>query len=952
MNINSMVTGANRPAFRNASQWVPHSQRYVSQCEISDGVKQGLKCIKHALCPAASVEAVKKMHLSIPKDANLKMEIYGEGCLDESLECPQFAIPRPKLRRQKKIRPLEVHTGPIDEDREYVSQSRPGVQWSGGSTSAAITEFVSPKVEEAVTDMGATDELRTDGMSPATGLEDFLTRPVKIYETTWAVGDALRVYGIYPWQLYLRDPVIANKVNNYAFIQGKMHIKVLINGTQWHYGKSILSYRPLPSSCELERAPGNAQYVDNIAFSQRPNVVLDPTESEAGEMCLPFVWYKNWLELNSNLSLQDMGELVLSSYNPLANAAGGTEGVSISIFAYMSDIKLSGPTDYQSQSKMTGAQDEYGDGVVSAPASAVAKFARKLTMIPMLGPYARATELGAQAVSSIAKIFGFSRPINVSQIDKYRPTYMGNMANASIPEAVDKLTIDPKQELTIDPRVTGYNCSEDELNIKSIVTRESYLGKFRWDNAALADALLWNANVTPRLWEREDNVTLGEVYHLTPMCMMQQCFQYWRGSIEFRFDICASKFHKGRLRFVWDPLGTGSGVPEWAAAFNRVIDLSQERTFTIKIGMNQALSFLGGSASLQGADENHSPTYENTTPVVLGGNGNANGVLRCYVLNRLVAPDDATEPVEINVFTKMCDDAEFAVPRNGYDNLSYISQSYVSQSETDAAQAPSDVPTTQAEIPVTDIVGENEVDTTDLIHFGETITSMRQVLKRYNYASTRMFTVDRALGLYMYRFEYSDFPASPGQGSITAYGPQKMTLMNFLTPCFAARRGGIRWKYNVIDYSSNTESGVVTHNNGELQLYRQSYLGLTFTEPGYTSTTLASGAAVTNYDVKVQMQNHGTTDVGAYLTLADKQNAIEVELPYQSNRRFQVAKLVDVNDGSLGWTDAHRLTYIRPSIDTTGTCFAGNVNAYCAAGEDFSLSMFLNVPPLYVNGDL
>jgi hypothetical protein len=434
--------------------------------------------------------------------------------------------------------------------------------------------------------------------------------------------------------------------------------------------------------------------------------------------------------------------------------------------------------------------------------------------------------------------------------------------------------------------------------------------------------------------------------------MIQQCFEYWRGSIEFRFDICASKFHKGRLRFVWDPLGTGSGVPDWAANFNRVIDLSQERSFSVKIGMNQPTAFLGGSASLSGSNENHSPTYENTTPVVLGGNANANGVLRCYVLNRLVAPDDNSTPVEINVFVKMCDDAEFAKPRNGFDTLSYVSQSYVSQSETDAAQAPSDIPTTQVEIPVSDIIGENEVDTTDLIHFGESITSMRQCLKRYSYASTRQIVTDRALGLYQYRLQYSDFPASPGEASVTQYGPQKMTLMNFLTPCYAARRGGIRWKYNVINPTNSVDQGILTSNGGELQVYRQSYLTLSASDAPFNSITLATGIGVTDFDVTTLMNNHGTTDVGAYITLADKQNAMEVELPYQTNRRFSVCKLVKVSDGDLGWASAHRVTFMRPSASVTGANFATTINAYCAAGEDFSLSMFLNVPPMYNNLDL
>lgn len=904
-----------KAAFSTSSYWVPLSQRYTSQCEISDNVKQGLKCIKNALCPVAQVEHAKKMHLSIPKDAEVHLDVTHHA--------------------------TQHHLGPIPEDREYVSQSRQGASWSAGSTMAAITEFVSPKLEESTPDMSATDELRTDGDVIETGLNKFLERPVKIFETQWAISDALRTYNIYPWKLYLRDPVIADKVNNYAFIQGNMKIKVLINGTQWHYGKSILSYRPMQSTCELERAPGNAQYVDNIAFSQRPNVVIDPTESEAGEMTLPFINYRNWLDLSDTTLLEDMGELVLSSYNPLSNAAGGTEGVTITIFAYMTDVKLSGPTSYQSQSAtQKGEMDEYGDGVVSRPATAVAKFARQLTSIPVIGPYARATDMGASAVSSIARIFGFSRPINVTQIDKYRPTFMGNIANDCIPEAVDKLTIDPKQELTVDPRVTGYQAESDELNLKYLAGRESYVGKFRWNNNNLVDSLLWNTRVTPNLWDVENNVTFGNVYHQTPMSMCCQAFDLWRGTMEFRFDICASKFHKGRLRFVWDPLGSSTAVPEWAAAFNRIIDLSQERSFTVTIGMNQDRPFLSTGSGLLGQSPEFSPTYEQTTPNALTGNSKVNGVLRCYVLNRLVAPDDATDNVEINVFAKMCDDVEFAIPTSKFQTLSYISQSAVAEDGSNPA-------TTQEEVPVSDIIGPKEVDTSDLIHFGETITSLRQCLKRYQYTTTRVINTNDVDGIYGMKCTLPDFPAAPGEINVD-YGVSKMTLLTYLTPCFIARRGGIRWKYNLVDPTITVVSGLYAANNSEMVVYRDPGERLTATTPQFEKTTLATILDQDNPPAAELVKFHPDTSTGAYVTLQNLQNAIEVEIPMQTNIRFLLGKLVRIADGTLGYGFAHALKWYK-NQSQGGTNFAAQLNCYCAAGEDFSLSMFCNVPPMYFN---
>jgi hypothetical protein len=112
--------------------------------------------------------------------------------------------------------------------------------------------------------------------------------------------------------------------------------------------------------------------------------------------------------------------------------------------------------------------DEYGKGIISAPASAIAKAAGMLEAIPMIAPYARATEMVATKVGQIAALFGYSRPAVISDIVLQKPSPTGNLANVDAADAVNRLTLDSKQELTIDSRTVGLDGS-DQMTIDSIV---------------------------------------------------------------------------------------------------------------------------------------------------------------------------------------------------------------------------------------------------------------------------------------------------------------------------------------------------------------------------------------------------------------------------------------------------------------------------------------------------
>jgi hypothetical protein len=64
-------------------------------------------------------------------------------------------------------------------------------------------------------------------------------------------------------------------------------------------------------------------------------------------------------------------------------------------------------------------------------------------------------------------------------------------------------------------------------------------------------------------------------------------FQFWKGTIKYRFQVCSSSFHKGRLKFVWDPFGTPTIAAEYNTAYTQIVDISEANDFTIEVGWGQ-----------------------------------------------------------------------------------------------------------------------------------------------------------------------------------------------------------------------------------------------------------------------------------------------------------------------------------------------------------------------------
>lgn len=809
-------------------------------------------------------------------------------------------------------------------------------------------------------------------------LGKFLERPLLIASLDWDVGTQL--FNVFdPWALFFSNPRVINRIANFMNMRCKLHLKVVINGTPFHYGKLLIDYLPIPGVDQFTDNR-NGVFADCVAASQRPHIYVEPTNAQGGEMVLPFFWIHNALEIPSE-GWTSMGRITVRSLTQLKHANAGTTQVQVSVFAWCEDVHLTIPTSSEPNGIVPQAGDEYGEGIISKPASIISKAAGVLSEIPLISPYMRATQKFTGIMAKVATAFGYSRPAVICDISPVRPTYAGNMANCDAPDSIVKLTVDSKNEVTIDPRVTGLG-DTDEMSIVGIGCRESILDSFPWSSTQQKQTLIWNSYVTPNIYTT--NGAPVEI-HMTPSAHVSAPFKFWRGSMKFRFQVVASNYHKGRLRIVWDPYLQATS--EFNVNYQYIIDITDKRDFTIEIGWGNPRPFLEVGQLLE-------VRPFSTLPLAGIRTTSANGILSVFVLNELTTPNSSIEnDVSVIVSTAMCKDFELAVPTNVCDNYTFAPQGIFSLSrlaiEADDGEVdkdpwvvgenvepilPSDYkdekppiepdiePQVGAEVVTSDspnspmtlgvdaTLGPYEEEYSNSLAdvcFGESIVSIRALLKRY--CHHKLFGDNRGVNNWSNRkffYAANDFPSYRGYlpFSVTntstniPYTYCNMTFLNWFTPAYVGYRGSIRHKFINHDNIAHNNMGI----NGTISVRR-------LTNPFAIATGIFTDARYLDYPFTTSqiawaggcLTNSGT---GLQATKNLGMGVLEVEFPQYMNTRFKYAKEIDKITNRPN-NNFHLYTYNQSrQSQPMGTW----IEDYIAAGDDFQLYFYTGAPVVYI----
>jgi len=783
--------------------------------------------------------------------------------------------------------------------------------------------------------------------TPDVGLAQFLARPVVIDTTTWTTSDANGPYQtIRPWKLFMANAAVTRKLNNYAFFRGKLHVKFVINATPFQFGLMRVSYRPLVGFVKDKTAPLDANSIGRlIQRSQQPGVYLEPSKNAGGEMELPFFYHKNWLDITHEADVNSFGELQFDVFSALAVAlSGASSTVTIRTFAWMSDVELMGPT-----TKLVLQSDEYGDSPISGPATAIANIASYLVDVPVIGSFARATQIGASAVSSIASFFGFTNVPNVSNVNPVYCMSAPHLATSDISVPYQKLVLDPKTELSIDPTLFGLS-NEDELSLSYLKKKESLFGMSTWSTSDPVNTKVMNLRVTPSLnsnWNLDNasDVTVGwRTYH-TPLSYISQLFKHWRGTLRFRFKIVCTKYHKGRLKFAFDPIGDISAlVSETNEVYTHILDLGESDEIIIDVPYHQALAWLT-------INQSQNDDWNLGDPLTPNANA-ANGMISISVFNVLEAP---VSPSSLTVLAYVSggDDFEFANPQGWISNggTSYVPSFFRLQSEESTTRVVlGDLPK-----PHPDRYGLN---------YGESVLSLRKLLHRSQIADTFSCPAGSGNSTMLYRKSFFRMPYCPGYtpesmgpvankviaASGTAdYAFNTMHMMTWVSAMFCGYRGSSNFTVTVSNPSAKFDDiriTRVTDGGGPTAANRY----------GVLSATVAASASLSTKASRLnEYYNLRDGLAGAVVHSANVAPTVQFSLPNNLNRNFAFVNWDNYIQGSSDDgtnEEAALLTLTAANSTATDVCAYTTIQTAVGAGADFTCLFFLSVPVVdYLLGD-
>lgn len=646
--------------------------------------------------------------------------------------------------------------------------------------------------------------------------------------------------------------------------------------------------------------------------------------------------------------VRDLGCSHIYVFSPLGIASpSASDTLQISTYGWFEDVVLCGST---AQVALQG--DEYV-GLISRPASIISSATAMLSQIPYIGPFARATSIASNAVAGVAAIFGYTNIPNCKDVDAVVPMSGPHLATGQISVPYQKLTLDPKQELSIDSRLNSL-AGQDEMALSSLITRTSYLCSFAWADTDATGDVIGNMRINPALMRSTavDNtaqpaVQVGYTVDHTPMSYFAQLFTHWRGSVEVDVEVVCTKFHKGRVRFSWDPLGgNDQTVPAENTVYTTILDIGVSNFITLKIPYHQAMPFQRTRGI---TNENHS-----AGGVMAPHLDYDNGILSVSVLTPLTSPD-APVSLELLISVRAGSDMEFANPSSilADDNTISSPSIFELQGKDEVCIMPAPV-----------VFGDetSHDDERYGLNFGERIVSLRQLLHRMSVYDIMPFNHKSFTKYGSFKKSFTRIPpmhgwdpsakltgksvaqtvVDPTVGHRENYHFPRTHPITYVAECFGGYRGGVNFICNISCdlYPSIGHIQVSRMTNDNEADFKLGDFNATVLNTGtngntvlrYLNTSLSagrSGAAFTNT----------MTNGSIMWNFPDMNGAI---MCYPDSRHTLTG---NANDLTV-YQGCMLEMLVKQQTSTTVTDI-GTITTYCGTGPDFNLLWFICCPTLY-----
>jgi hypothetical protein len=746
-------------------------------------------------------------------------------------------------------------------------------------------------------------------------LSDFFSRPVQILSATIpSLTNYLNTLD--PWSLYLAEPSVRAKLKNYAYLRANMKLKFTISGTPFHLGKILIAYVPFGTYNDVLN-----NYISN-AFAPRAGLlkylsqtrgckIMDVHDNEPLEMDIPYISPNPFSRLYNNdsaalpsaTSYDDfiaLGKLLIMSLNQVNDCSGSATAVNMYVYASMHDVRLGCLTASPYVVTTEGKLDERKVGPLQRLATNVSDVSKALVSVPWISPYAKASEMISSGIASVASLFGWSVATIETAPSRMKNEPYQNACHTIGYDTGQRLTMDPKQEITVDHHF--FATEKDEMVIKHIASIESLLDTFTWTNSSTPMTPLWKSLVTPTAVVPDITASTRKVQP-TALSFAALPFNYWRGKIKFKLQVVATQFHRGKFAILFEP-----DVTKDVLIFAN-LKLNKQYLAIVDISATQEFEFCV-DWSLPTPWRQVAPyTYDTTTGTTFPSGAAltealkyANGMVYIVPLTKLQSPN--ATGVSINVFIS-CEDLRVQYP--------------------DDYRLPLNTVWTEGDVSMKDTtcLDINPLGTHDrgisLDTFGEEVLSFRSLLKKF--WETEKLSVATTTPCILYGFLKllpTTYP-TPTANAIRA----QVSIYGYLKYAFMGLRGGIKKRFRTlcVDYNP-TDTTVV---------------GINTPSSSIPASSLSAGA----------ISARGLLNMLGSLFFVPRTNAgIEFEAPYYSNNYFGLSFYSEPFPSVVRNFEPLCLRDVQYNIEvsTTSTSSTRYLTESTAFGEDFTLGYFVAAP--------
>lgn len=508
-------------------------------------------------------------------------------------------------------------------------------------------------------------------------LEEFLQRPFVIDQFSWSNSDS-RFSLLKKWDFpndLIVIPALKRKLENFQFLRCDIKISVRLNSTRYHSGKIALAFSPNHSNAST--LTSDLSFVHCMSL---PHIEVNANDGETAVFVVPFSLPFEYIDLSAlstivGSSLYNIGSVYMWVMNELG--ASTNAPVQITVFASMENVTLAGPTSapnlvivpptpssvalpigtasfadtliLQSTYLMPQVKDREREqksekGIVSGVAETVASFAAPFSTLPVVGPVATAIATGASAIGGLAKVFGFSKPLDQSS-NQFMQHRFPVLASGKGLETAPTLGLFPDN--AISPSHEHIAGDEDEMQLSRIFSTPGYIGYFNIGASNVRNSIIFARPVTPVDCLCTPEPGFARV-DFTPLAFSVAAFEYWRGSLRYHFQFVCSSFHSIRVRIAWSPPGAtiDSDPNEVVNLVNHVLDINQSTDFNVTIPFLNALPWL--AVPISNSDITRC----------------TNGTIFVQIVNELTFPETPVPDISVNVFSSAGPDFQVAFPTN------------------------------------------------------------------------------------------------------------------------------------------------------------------------------------------------------------------------------------------------------------------------------------------------